>query len=576
MFLRSLSFKLALAVVLLVLLPSVLLAVYLYQHEHDSAIDTEYRRIKGYSKEIAYEIDAFIVGQRNIARYSVVSAELRSFFRKNLKDAGTRIEFNEWLTRWAGISKNISEVFVLDRNGECVASTDQTFIGHSYAIRPYFQDAIQGIHHVSDWTVGVTSKKPGIFVSSPILSNDDKVTGVLVVKLDPDPIDTIIRRSNNLGLQTFLVNRDGVLLAHYDSALRYATIDDLTEAASASISKTRQFANFSQPSLKLSSLREDLADARPGETSTSRQYQFRGEAKIAALTGTQSRQWVVGVAVPLSAIEAPARQRLYASLPILLLVILFTAVASLYLVRFVVRPLHELVQKAKQISSGDYSAQVDIRGSDEISQLACTFNDMAKEIRSHTEDLSSKVAQRTAELEKVNEEIRLLSITDPLTGCFNRRYMDQHLALALEQAKRYQRNLSIAICDIDHFKQVNDTWGHPAGDCVLSEVGLALRSSLRQSDWVARFGGEEFIVVLPETDCSNAQTIVEKLRCRLEELQVPFDGKTLKITASFGLASLDHEKGESVSDLLGRSDAYLYEAKRNGRNRVVFQKPATP
>ena len=82
--------------------------------------------------------------------------------------------------------------------------------------------------------------------------------------------------------------------------------------------------------------------------------------------------------------------------------------------------------------------------------------------------------------------------------------------------------------------------------------------------------------MLPETDCSNAQTIVEKLRCRLEELQVPFDGKTLKITASFGLASLDHEKGESVSDLLGRSDAYLYEAKRNGRNRVVFQKPATP
>jgi diguanylate cyclase (GGDEF)-like protein len=576
MLLKSLSFKLALAVALLVLLPSVLLAAYLYQREHASAIDAEYRRIQSYSKELANEIDAFIVGHRNITRYSVVGAELRSFFRKDLKNPGTRLEFNEWLTRWAGISKNIAEVFVLDRTGECVASTDQTFIGQNYLVRPYFQDAIQGIHHVSDWTVGITSKKPGIFLSSPILSNEDRVAGVLVVKLDPEPIDTIIRRSINLGVQTFLVNRDGVLLAHYDPALRYATIDDLTEAARTAIAETRQFAEFRQPSLKLSSLREALADARPGETRMSQQYQFRGDAKIAALTGTKSRQWIVGVTVPLSSADAPAKQRLYGLLPMSLLVLLFTAVASLYLVRFVVRPLRDLVQKARQISSGDYSVQANTKGDDEVSQLACTFNDMAREIRSHTEDLESKVAQRTAQLEKANEEIQQLLITDPLTGCFNRRYIDQYLALSLEQAKRYRRHLSIAICDIDHFKKVNDTWGHLAGDRVLSEVGQTLRNSLRESDWVARYGGEEFIVVLPETECSDAKTLMDKVRCQLEMMQISFDGNTLKVTASFGLASLDNEKDESVSDLVGRSDACLYEAKKNGRNRVVSQSLAEP
>lgn len=574
MLLKSLTFKLALAVVLLVLLPSVLLSIYLYEREHASAIDAEYRRIQSYSKEIANEIDAFILSHRNITRYSVVSAELRSFFRKDLKNVETRLELSGWLTHWAGISKNIAEVFLLNHSGECVASTNQTFIGQNYSLRPYFQDAIQGVHHVSDWTVGVTSKKPGIYLSSPILSNENRVVGVLVVKLDPEPIDTIIRRSINLGVQAFLVSRDGVLLAHYDPALRYASIDDLTEGTRAAISKTRQFADIPQPSLTLSSLSEDLSGARPGEAVMSRKYQFRGDVKIAALTGTQSRHWVVGVTVPLSSVALPAKQRLYGLLPMTLLLLLFTAVASIYILRSVVRPLRELVQKAKQISSGDYSALANTKGDDEVSQLAHSFNDMAKEIRSHTDDLESRVAKRTEELEKANEEIRQLSITDPLTGCFNRRYMDQHLALSLEQAKRYRRNLSIAICDIDHFKNVNDQWGHLAGDRVLAEVGQALRNSLRESDWIARYGGEEFLVVVPETEGSDAKALMDKVRGILEEMQIPFNGNPLRITASFGLASLENEKDESVADLVGRADACLYEAKKTGRNRVVSQKSA--
>jgi diguanylate cyclase (GGDEF)-like protein len=539
MILKSLTFKLALAVVLLVLLPSVLLSAYLYEREHSAAIDAEYRRMQSYSKEIANEIDAFIVSHSNITRYSVVSTELRGVFRKDLKNVETRLELSEWLTHWAGISNNIAEVFLLNHSGECVASTDKTFIGENYSIRPYFQDAIQGTHHVSDWSVGITSKKPGIYLSSPILSNENKVVGVLVVKLDPEPIDTIIRRSKNLGMQTFLVNRDGVLLAHYEPALRYALIDDLTEKSSAAISKTRQFADLPQTSLKLSSLSEDLLGARPGEAVMSRKYEFQGQVKVAALTGSQSRHWVVGVTVPLSSVALPAKQRVYGLLPMMLLVLLFTAAASIYILRSVVRPLRELVQRAKQISSGDYSALANTKGDDEVSQLAHSFNDMAKEIRSYTDDLESRVTKRTEELEKANEEIRQLSITDPLTGCFNRRYMDEHLALSLEQAKRFRRNLSISICDIDFFKKVNDQWGHLAGDRVLSEVGQTLRRSLRKSDWIARYGGEEFMVVLPETECSDAHALMEKLRGHLEEMQIPFNGNMLRITASFGLASLD-------------------------------------
>ena len=566
----SLAGKLALATIVLILLPSSLLTAYLYSRDRAAAIDLEMRHIQNYSREIANEIDAFLVGQRDIARYGVVSAELRSFMKKP-DDPVTVIGFNAWLKQWSRISKYIAVVFILDKQGKCTASTDPAFVGQNYSMRPYFHDAMRGLDHVSDWTVGVTSRKPGIYLSSPILLVGGSIGATMVIKLDPEPIDLIIRRRQDSGTQTFLTNRDGVVLAHYDPAIRYATVSDLTDSESARIRATRQFADVPQRSLKLATLRQDIANTRPGDTLISREYDFQGARKVAALTGSMSEPWIVGVTVPFSTIETPIRQQLRTIVPLILLVLLFTVLSSRYLIRSVIRPLDELLHKTRLLSAGDYSVEADARGSDEVSQLAKTFNSMARQIRSHTEELEAKVAQRTLELETAYREIKALSITDALTGCFNRHHMDERLAHEIARAERYGRDLSLVMCDVDHFKRVNDTWGHPTGDQVLREVSRVLREIRAGSDWVARFGGEEFLIVFPETALGSAAILVEKLRRNLEDLQIVYGGHVLRITASFGLTSLRIGAREEAHVLLGRADALLYQAKQNGRNRVAVE-----
>jgi two-component system, cell cycle response regulator len=188
-------------------------------------------------------------------------------------------------------------------------------------------------------------------------------------------------------------------------------------------------------------------------------------------------------------------------------------------------------------------------------------------------------ARRILELEqslrKANDEIRLLSVTDPLTGVFNRGYIDTHLPEEVSRARRYSRGLSVIMCDIDHFKRVNDTYGHQAGDAVLQRFAGGLRQVVRTSvDWVARYGGEEFVIVLPETSLAGATSAAERLRRHVEELVISFEGQDLRITASFGVAgcAAAPDAGFQAEALIADADSSLYRAKNEGRNRVVTHK----
>ena len=163
-----------------------------------------------------------------------------------------------------------------------------------------------------------------------------------------------------------------------------------------------------------------------------------------------------------------------------------------------------------------------------------------------------------------------MAITDSLTGLYNRHYLDSHLAAVLDRSRTDGRPLAVAIIDIDFFKVVNDTHGHAAGDQVLRELAVRLKKSIRASDLAARLGGEEFIVVMSDTDMETAQAITARL-CRDVEAE-PFaasliDGG-LAVTASIGVAVIDH-RDKTPDDLVHRADVALYEAKHNGRNQVI-------
>jgi two-component system, cell cycle response regulator len=184
-------------------------------------------------------------------------------------------------------------------------------------------------------------------------------------------------------------------------------------------------------------------------------------------------------------------------------------------------------------------------------------------------------------LKKANEEIRLLSITDPLTGCFNRGYLNERLAYEIKRSQRYNHALSLVLADIDHFKKVNDTYGHQVGDEVLKVFAHCIQQEIRKKiDWVVRYGGEEFLIVLPETKNLGALSVAERLRESVAAKRIEIAQVNLKITASFGGASaiFQNKNMEDMTPemLINLADAQLYRSKNGGRNRthvVEFQLP---
>jgi two-component system, cell cycle response regulator len=180
-------------------------------------------------------------------------------------------------------------------------------------------------------------------------------------------------------------------------------------------------------------------------------------------------------------------------------------------------------------------------------------------------------------LRAANEENRRLSVTDPLTGVYNRRYLMEQLPREIERAARYGRQLATIMCDVDFFKQINDTHGHLTGDEVLKWFVSQLRLGVRGSDWIARYGGEEFVIVLPETNVTAAAAAAEHVRRQIAQRPFPFpdgSGASIAVTASFGASGWTGAVPASATldALMAKCDAGVYSSKAGGRDRITVEK----
>ncbi len=172
-------------------------------------------------------------------------------------------------------------------------------------------------------------------------------------------------------------------------------------------------------------------------------------------------------------------------------------------------------------------------------------------------------------LENRIEEKVEMAITDALTGLYNRHYMERHMQALITQAMQMEKPLSLLVTDIDYFKSINDTYGHDAGDRVLKEFGARIKEDARSMDLVCRFGGEEFVIVMPDTDRAKAFSVAERLRKSIAERSFEVeDGVNVDVTASMGISTLESGDDNSKT-LFKRADKAVYQAKRDGRNRVV-------
>jgi two-component system cell cycle response regulator len=204
-------------------------------------------------------------------------------------------------------------------------------------------------------------------------------------------------------------------------------------------------------------------------------------------------------------------------------------------------------------------------------RLVSENRQLLDELTRANEILEERVRERTQRLKRQNRALRearqrieAISRKDALTGLANRGWLDETLALEVERSRRYGPRLSLIMGDLDHFKTVNDSFGHLVGDKVLQSTADVFRVGVRMTDLAGRYGGEEFLIVLPNTGLAEACALAERLRERVERMPVSF--RPEPVTGSFGVA--EWTSGESVGDVVHRADKALYEAKERGRNRV--------
>lgn len=241
--------------------------------------------------------------------------------------------------------------------------------------------------------------------------------------------------------------------------------------------------------------------------------------------------------------------------------------------RVVIGPVQALEHSVKRMGEGHLSTRVPRLPGREMSQLSDIVNGMAAALQAERENLERTVADRTRELSEANARLERLAVTDGLTGLFNHRRFQEALQSELLRCERHKRPLAVLMLDVDFFKRVNDSMGHPAGDELLRRLGEVLSADLRQTDLISRYGGEEFAVLLPETTKAEALQVAERMR-EAVELKIN-QGKTWTqvITISGGVATFP-EDGATAEAVLDAADRALYIAKRQGRNRVIGARAA--
>ena len=246
-------------------------------------------------------------------------------------------------------------------------------------------------------------------------------------------------------------------------------------------------------------------------------------------------------------------------------------VISAYLFKKLLKPIEVLSRKALQVKNGDLSVRSQIRVDDEIGTLAQTFDGMLDTIEENVSTLDRKVNERTEDLQEMVEKLNFLASHDPMTGIYNRR---KFFELANPALNENSINLYAAMMDIDNFKKINDTHGHQVGDMVLKQFADLVTETVRDSDVVCRYGGEELLVILPHTKGEAALIVAENLRVKIEKTDFVVDcyevdtQAALHVTASFGVTALCSEM-DTVHRLLGQADKALYFAKKQGRNKAV-------
>ncbi|HKX95369.1 MAG TPA: diguanylate cyclase [Methylibium sp.] len=449
---------------------------------------------------------------------------------------------------------------VTDASGRVRASTGDLLLGQSVAERPWFKSALRAAYlgepHPAKLLAALLPPRqdddPLRFVdfAAPLRDAGGAVIGTLGVHGDwvwaRDVIAALrSERKRDAGVLVFVLDRDGRVIHHPGGPQASATLAPGEKPPAQPVlmrwADGRDYLTAAAP-LPARSPQTDL-----GWTVLVRQP---AGLALAAVDDARRTMWQAGGAAVLGGM----------------------LLAWFALGRFAA-PLVEIAGAARRIEAGDLHGGIPVtQRSRELEQLSTALAGMThtligreQALAEANERLEARVAERTEALAEANAELARLVHLDGLTGLANRRAADERIESELARQRRHGGCVGLLLVDVDHFKRINDGHGHAVGDEVLRLVACCLRDTLRESDFCARFGGEEFVVLLPATDAAGTAAAAEKLRAAVAGLLPPPVGR---ITASFGAVSVCGTEVDPAGLLLERADAALYRAKARGRDRV--------
>ena len=424
-------------------------------------------------------------------------------------------------------------LMVLDLDGRTIATSgDQTSVRLPEAWATTLRTESQIVGSVSP---GEKARKPTVLIAVPVLQSDGRMLGAFAAELNVAPLQgQLASLARDRSRVILLVGADGVPIAN-------------SRDSSARVMQTK----FSAGTMKKLRQRENAAFS----------YQsVEGHAVVGTFKPVPLANWSVVSEIPEA--EAFGQVRRFRNIAMLVVaaLLLMVSVSAWRFGVFIARPLDRLTRGAAEVAAGDLKVDLPAAGGGEVGVLTGVFNEMVDRLREGRLELDSI----NETLRSKNEELEKLSITDGLTGLANHRFLMQRLNEEATRSTRSERPFSVLMADVDHFKEYNDAFGHPAGDEVLKRVSVLLRECTRTVDCTGRYGGEEFAIIMPETDIAGAAVVAERIRARVAE--EPFPDR--RITLSIGVAEFPGD-ADSGQGAIAIADKALYQAKRAGRDQVA-------
>ena len=531
--LDSIRSKLLAFAVLATLIPSLSTAWLSYVRTKHSHTEKITQNLEGISSQAARELELWIKERLYDLRVFTSSYEVTENLEGIMGDAAERRDPRaaaRALARLTDYLKSVqervgdfTELLVLDSRGEVVART--------YGSRPGGSMPVPGSAWLRDLRAGTpvvgrpeweeAGQRVVVPVGVPVTGSGGRFLGALAGRFTLRTVNqTLVRFVPRPGGRVSLLTEDGILITSSDPGPSVPLRTKLPDAARRSLFEG--------------------SGTAVGYTS------FRGTDVVGALQPVGRANWAVVAEVETA--EAFRQVRELRDLTLAIVAALVIGVGSLgYLLgSLIVRPLNRLAQGARTVAAGDLAVDLPVMSGGEVGHLTAVFNDMVARLRA------------------ARQELERLSVTDGLTGLYNRRRLAEAIQEEEQRFERSGRGFALLMADIDRFKEYNDTFGHVAGDQVLARMGVILRELTREVDCAARFGGEEFAIMMPETDLDGAAAVAERIRQRLSE-EVIAGGR---VTLSIGIAVYP-QHGQTPQAALEAADAALYEAKGKGRNRVV-------